>query len=95
MRRSASPRLIDRTTSRPTEVFSRLADAFFFWMDGACEVPGLRGTGVVEPAKYGWMSHKIGASTTLEDVRRPLSHPCALAHGNACKAPRERAPVLL
>ncbi|KIP05120.1 hypothetical protein PHLGIDRAFT_36580 [Phlebiopsis gigantea 11061_1 CR5-6] len=53
--------LID-TNNRPTEVFSRLADAFFFWIDQNCDIPGLRGTGVIEPAKYAWMSSKMGAA---------------------------------
>ena len=52
--------LIDMN-NRPTEVFSRLADAFFFWIDHNCDIPGLRGTGVIEPAKYAWMSAKMGA----------------------------------
>ncbi|GJE97897.1 hypothetical protein PsYK624_141190 [Phanerochaete sordida] len=49
------------TNGRPSEVFSRMADAFFFWLDANCDIPGLRGTGVVEPAKYAWMSARMGA----------------------------------
>lgn len=47
---------------RQTEVFVRMADAFFFWLDANCTVPWLRGTGIVEPAKYAWMSGQMGAS---------------------------------
>lgn len=54
-------RLIDMN-NRPSEVFSRLSDALFFWLDHSCDIPGLRGTGVIEPAKYAWMSSKMGAA---------------------------------
>ena len=61
------------TNGRPTEVFSRMADAFFFWVDANCDVPGLRGTGVIEPAKYVWMTARMGASP--QAVRTsPFSH---------------------
>ncbi|KAI0768955.1 hypothetical protein BC629DRAFT_808518 [Irpex lacteus] len=48
-------------TSRPSPIFTRLSDALFFWIDSQCTVPGLRGTGVIEPEKYAWMSMRAGA----------------------------------
>ncbi|EKM53841.1 uncharacterized protein PHACADRAFT_211478 [Phanerochaete carnosa HHB-10118-sp] len=53
--------LID-TSGRPTAIFSRVADAFFFWLDQSCDIHGLRGTGMIEPAKYGWMMGKLGST---------------------------------
>ena len=64
----ATHSLVD-ATGRPSEVFSRLADAFFFWLDQNCDIPGLRNTGFIEPAKYAWMSVKMGF--TPEAVRPP------------------------
>ncbi|GJE97896.1 hypothetical protein PsYK624_141180 [Phanerochaete sordida] len=53
--------LID-SSARPTEILSRMSDASFFWLDQSCDIPGLRGTGVVEPAKYGWLMSKLGTA---------------------------------
>lgn len=39
-----------------------MSDASFFWLDQSCDIPGLRGTGVVEPAKYGWLMGKLGST---------------------------------
>ena len=39
-----------------------MSDALFFLMDRQCEIPTLRGTGVIEPEKYAWMMLSIGQS---------------------------------
>lgn len=70
-------RLIDKHTNRPTEIFSRLADALFFHLDRACDVPGLRGTGVIEPAKYGWLSRQLGGDARPDAVCLSSTSACA------------------
>ncbi|KAI0689915.1 hypothetical protein BC835DRAFT_219145 [Cytidiella melzeri] len=57
----------DPLSARPSEIFSRLADALFFWMDSNCDIAGLRSTGVIEPEKYAWMTLVTG--TDLETAK--------------------------
>ena len=57
--RACGTRLLD-ASGKPSEVFSRVADALFFYIDQNCDVPNLRNTGVIEPLKYVWMSLKMG-----------------------------------
>ena len=52
-------RLIDEY-GKPSEMFSRMADALFFVMDQHCEVMELRNTGVIEPVKWIWLCMKLG-----------------------------------
>ncbi|KAI0088455.1 hypothetical protein BDY19DRAFT_947667 [Irpex rosettiformis] len=59
--------LLDPLTHRPTEIFSRLTDSLFFYTDTQCDIPGLRNTRVIEPAKYAWMTMRCGAS--LDEAR--------------------------
>lgn len=54
-------------------MFSRLVDALFFHMDQNCDVPGLRGTGIIEPSKYIWMSIKMGVAEQSVRHFRDLS----------------------
>lgn len=51
--------------NRPSEVLTRLSDALFFYMDQNCDIPGLRGTGVIEIAKYLWLCAKLGNPAEL------------------------------
>lgn len=46
----------------PTDVLCRMVDALFFYVDQHCDVPGLKGTGVIEPAKYVWLMLMMGAT---------------------------------
>lgn len=71
-------RLIDRSTNRPSDVLCRLVDALFFYLDSNCDVPGLKGTQHIEPAKFGWLHKTLGA--TPDDVRRLLVQTLRLTH---------------
>ena len=49
---------------RPSRVFTRMSDALFFYLDEHCDVPTLRGTGAIEPAKLVWMMLKLKYTET-------------------------------
>ncbi|KAI0345473.1 hypothetical protein BDW22DRAFT_1426169 [Trametopsis cervina] len=59
---------IDPTSARPTALFIRLSDALFFVLDAQCDVPGMRSTGHIEPAKYAWMHMRM--NNNLEEAQR-------------------------
>lgn len=82
---------------RPSEVFSRLADSFFFWLDQSCDIPGLRNTGLIEPAKYAWMLVKMGDTPeTAQLVQQYLSsfyETASIPHSYA-RTPQGQVPVI-
>jgi hypothetical protein len=47
------------SSGRPSEVLSRMSDALFTFLDQNVEIPQLRGTGYIEPLKYGWLHRRL------------------------------------
>ncbi|KAF7798223.1 hypothetical protein EIP86_009440 [Pleurotus ostreatoroseus] len=47
----------------PTEIFARMSDALFFYVDEHCDVPGLQDTGLIEPGKQAWTMIKNGQNS--------------------------------
>jgi hypothetical protein len=60
-------------TGRPTEVFCRMADALFFYIDRNVEIPHFRMTQHIEPAKYGWFTLRLGMdANNVSEYASPL-----------------------
>ncbi|PSR73271.1 hypothetical protein PHLCEN_2v10886 [Hermanssonia centrifuga] len=54
--------------NKPSTIFCYLTDALFFHIDTHCDVPGLRGTGVIEPEKLVWMKKTMGMGDEAASV---------------------------
>ncbi|KAI0685873.1 hypothetical protein BC835DRAFT_488690 [Cytidiella melzeri] len=83
-------KFIDPVTSRPSGVYTRLVDSFFFWIDSNCDIPGLRNTGFIEPAKCAWIIVKMGSDAVaaqlvvecLQSLYESAGIPCQYQRGD-------------
>ncbi|KAI0345472.1 hypothetical protein BDW22DRAFT_1426168 [Trametopsis cervina] len=96
--RSSYGSLLDRSSGRPSPLFVRLADALFFALDSRCDVPGMRNTDMIEPAKGAWMNFMIYGSQreaqVLQEYIPTLYSAANIPVRNVLLPSGEQIPVL-